>query len=248
MDPGDLEAVNELGRPIIIVKAGSATEELRARYGDFEDWMRAGLGDVQAHVANPREEPLPEPRAIGGAVITGSVEMVTDSRPWMLITASWLRRLVDAEVPVLGICYGHQLLAQVTGGEVGYHPDGHEIGTIDVHQLREAAGDPLLGALPTTFPVHACHSQTVLKLPPEAVHLASSELDAHQAFRIGSNAWGVQFHPEFSESVMRHYVVMYEETLREQGLDPDVVRAGIRTSPAQAVLRRFSEAVACGAA
>ncbi|NIQ10109.1 MAG: glutamine amidotransferase, partial [Gammaproteobacteria bacterium] len=73
-----------------------------------------------------------------------------------------------------------------------------EVGTVEVRLRPEAQDDRLFQTLPARFPVHATHSQSVLALPPGAVHLAENDFDPHHAMRIGSCAWGVQFHPEYS--------------------------------------------------
>src|SRR5690606_2484463 len=121
-----------------------------------------------------------------GAVLTGSGAMVTDRLDWSEATAEWLRGAVAAGLPLLGICYGHQLLADALGGRVADHPDGREVGTIEVERLAAADGDALFDAAPARFRAHATHEQSVLELPPGAVALASSAHDANQAVRFAA--------------------------------------------------------------
>jgi GMP synthase (glutamine-hydrolysing) len=107
---------------ILVIKTGSTLPSLLDRQGDFEDWVIAGLGVPrdQVQVANVQAgDVLPEPDDVAGVVITGSHSMVTDHEPWSERAAAWLRRAVVRQTPVLGICYGHQLLAYALGGEVG---------------------------------------------------------------------------------------------------------------------------------
>ncbi len=238
----------KMTKPVLIMKTGETLAPLRARGEDFEDWIAAGLGLESAqlsirHVA--RGQALPDVSAVAGVVITGSPTMLTDAAPWNEIAAQWLRQALQRELPVLGICYGHQLLAHASGGRVDYHPLGREIGTVAVTLAPSARGDDLLGDLPACFAAHTTHSQSVVQLPPAATLLASSAHDRHQAYRVGSCAWGVQFHPEFSAQVMQTYVRERQQALREEGFDVDALLRDVQETPAASgVLRRF--AVLCG--
>jgi len=194
---------------VLIVQTGTALPELRARRGDFPDWFRRGLALPHAAIEVLRVQsgdPLPPPRAFAGVVVTGSSAMVSERHPWSESAAEWLRATVAAEVPVLGICYGHQLLAHALGGSVDYHPGGREVGTVEIERLPTADADPLLAVAPARFLAHASHRQSVLALPPGAVVLARSAHDPHHAVRYAPRAWGLQFHPEFSVDVMRGYL------------------------------------------
>jgi GMP synthase (glutamine-hydrolysing) len=168
--------------------------------------------------------------------------MVTERLPWSEQAAEWLREAVSARVPVLGICYGHQLLAYAHGGRVGDNPRGREYGTVQVALDGEAARDRLLGGMPARFPAQEGHTQSVLSLPRGAVRLASNPWDPHQAFRLGDRAWGVQFHPEFDADIMREYLGHVGETLSAEGQDPQALSVSVRDDPAgPAILRRFVE-------
>src|SRR5690606_38861481 len=107
---------------------------------------------------------------------------------------------------VLGVCYGHQLLAHALGGRVDDHPAGREVGTVELELDAAGEGDALFGATPAKFRAHATHRQSVLELPPGATVLARSAHDPHHAVRYAPTAWGLQFHPEFSVGIMRGYL------------------------------------------
>lgn len=195
--------------PLLIVQTGSTFPELRARRGDFPHWFRTGLRIRRGDAAVVRVDagaPLPHTAAAAGIIVTGSPAMVSERLRWSEDTAAWLRRAIDAGVPVLGICYGHQLLAHAFGGRVDYHPDGRELGTVAIERLPAAADDVLMAVAPERFLAHASHQQSVLDLPLGAVALARSAHDPHHAVRYAPNAWGLQFHPEFSVEVMRDYL------------------------------------------
>jgi GMP synthase (glutamine-hydrolysing) len=232
-------------RRILIVKTGEALPELLASVGDFEDWIAAGMGlargDVDV-VAPYREEVLPDPAECRGAVVTGSSALVSDREPWSERTAAWLADAVRAETPLLGICYGHQLLAHALGGEVARNPRGREIGTIELRTLEPARRDPLLSVLADGDLSQATHVESVVRLPPGAVLLAGSAGDPHQAFSVGRRAWGLQFHPEFDAGIVRGYLRARADEAAAEGLDPQALLLGVRESPSgPRLLRRFSE-------
>jgi len=168
--------------------------------------------------------------------------MVSHRESWSEQTAAWLRDAVERTTPVLGICYGHQLLAHALGGRVGPNPHGREIGTVRVQLTPEAADDALLAGFGGALLVHTTHSEAVLELPKPAVRLASSKADPNSAFSFGTAAWGVQFHPEFDAHVMKRYIEERRELLVAEGINTDDRLNGVEESPdGTAVLRRFRE-------
>jgi GMP synthase (glutamine-hydrolysing) len=147
---------------------------------------------------------------------------------------------VAAGLPVLGICYGHQLLAHALGGEVAFNPAGRESGTITLQLQDAAADDPLFAGLPAAVPAHATHLQTVLTPPPGATVLARSARDNCQAFRVGPRAWGVQFHPEFATHHMRGYLRERAACIARHGEDAGQLARQVTAAPqARQLLRRF---------
>ncbi|WP_395351723.1 glutamine amidotransferase [Variovorax sp. UC122_21] len=230
--------------PLVIVKLGDTFDALRETHGDFEHWIADGLANDTLPIAviDPRRgDTLPDPAAIAGAVLTGSHAMVSHREDWSERTAGWLARTVAQGTPVLGICYGHQLLAHALGGEAGDHPRGLEIGTVTVALEAAAADDALLRELPPRFEAHVVHRQSALRLPEGAVRLAGNAHEPVQAFRVGERAWGLQFHPEFGAPMMRGYVDQLAGDLRADGVDPAALREGVGATPAAAsLLARFA--------
>ncbi|MDE2496754.1 MAG: gamma-glutamyl-gamma-aminobutyrate hydrolase family protein, partial [Xanthomonadaceae bacterium] len=124
--------------PLLLIQTGEAPDALRARFGGFADWFRDAmrLQATQMRVVRvDAGEALPEPAEIAGAVITGSAAMVTERADWSEHTAGWIRDAMDAETPLFGVCYGHQLMAHALGGTVGWLPAGREIGTEPITRL-----------------------------------------------------------------------------------------------------------------
>lgn len=232
--------------PLLILKTGSTHPHIREQLGDFDDWIAEGLRQggataIETHDAQQQALTAP-PTAFSGVVLTGSHSMVSEREPWSEALVPWLQAAVAAGTPLLGICYGHQLLAHALGGEVAHHPQGVEIGTVAVERHAASADDPLLGRLPERFPAQAVHWQSVRRLPSDAVLLAGSAHEAHHAFRVGQRAWGVQFHPEFSDEALRAYLDGLGPTLAQQGLDAAQIANALRPTPeAASVLPRFAQ-------
>ena len=239
--------MHSMSPDLYVIKLGSTLPDLAVRMGDFEDWIIRGMGvarEVVVVVDPTRGEALPDPAEVAGAVLSGSHAMVTGNEPWSERTAVWLCDAVALGVPVLGICYGHQLLAYALGGEVGDNPLGHELGTVTTHLTSDAASDPLLGGLGPTITVHASHAQTVLRLPDGATCLATSAMDRHMAFSLGGSAWGVQFHPEFDAEVGRAYIEAEAAVLAAENQDPVALLASCVDGPVgSTILSRFAALV-----
>ncbi|MCB9555435.1 MAG: glutamine amidotransferase [Deltaproteobacteria bacterium] len=216
--------------PCLVPEAGQF-DQLIAAAGD--------LNSVQCYDA-PAGEALPDPDRVHCAVLTGSAAMVTDHHPWSELAAEWTQRYLELERPLLGICYGHQLIAYALGAPVGKNPAGREIGTIEVKLSPAAQHDPVFGNLPKQLRVHSSHLESVLALPPGAELLGSSARDAHQVVRFAPCAWGVQFHPEFTAQVMRGYIDQRSAAVRDEGGDPQALRDAVAsTNDGPQLLRAF---------
>ena len=204
---------------LYIIKAGSTFPHIRAHHQDFEHWIAAGLIPPSLLVAerpvlsvidavNNTHGPLayPSPNTCAGVVISGSHAMVSEQTDWMQDLQQWLYDVCMAGVPVLGICFGHQILAQTLGGHVAEHPSGLELGTVPISIQTDVSQDPLWRHMPPCFEAHTVHYQSVRSLPADACLIAGNSHEAHHAFRWRYNVWGVQFHPEFHHSVMQDYI------------------------------------------
>jgi hypothetical protein len=127
-------------------------------------------------------------------------------------------------VPTLGVCLGAQLLARATGGTVTTMAEP-ELGAQLVAKRSAAATDPLFRELPIAPDVLQWHYDEVASLPPSATLLASSTSCANQAFRVGSLAWGIQFHIETTPAVVREWARNDAPMLTDVDLDAVLERA-----------------------
>lgn len=227
-------------KKILVIKAGDTFPHIIEKHGGFDKWVTGGLSvepELTEVVNVEKGEELPHPSEVLGAVMTGSHSMVTERLDWSEKTAQWIKSAYEEKTPFLGICYGHQLLADSLGGEAGFHPKGMEIGTVQIDLSKNAKTDPLFKNLPQKFKAHTVHSQTTLRLPEGAVVLASNPHESHHAFRMGECMWGVQFHPEFSSEIMKGYVGEYRDKLADaEGVHSDIAE----TESAGSILAAFA--------
>lgn len=186
--------------PLLLLQTGHAPEMVARKLGDFDAmFIRHGnLADGEfEQIDISSGVSLPEPDEFSGVIITGSLSMVTDHLDWSEYAVGWLREAAAREIPLFGVCYGHQLLAHAFGGTVGYLEGGTEMGCFEISLSPAAIGHPLLTGLPRTFMANLSHSQAIIQLPPNAIALASSARDPYQIVEYMPGVVSVQFHPEF---------------------------------------------------
>jgi len=215
---------------------------VRARRGgtDFDDWFARGLGAPVRVVAADEGEALGPPEAYAGAVFSGSPAMVTRREAWSVALEDWCRD-AHGRLPLLGVCYGHQLLAQALGGEVADNPRGVEVGYRRLALTDAAADDALFDAVTAPLGVFESHTQSVARAPRGATVLAHNDHDPNQALRLGPLTWSVQFHPEFDADITRGYLEARREVYRAGGLEVDALIDGlVEDDASRALLTRFA--------
>ncbi len=190
-------------RRVLVLQAGSADADVRRVHGDYPDWFARTLGTrVTLRVVRPYEERLPPAMAFDAALMTGSPASVTEPLPWMDEAAAYLLDVARSR-PVLGVCFGHQLLAGAIGGRVERNPRGREAGTAAVALTAAGERDALFAGLPAVFEAQQTHADHVAALPPGATLLARNDFCPVQAFAVGDAVRCVQFHPEMDAARSR---------------------------------------------
>lgn len=235
---------------LLIIKTGQAVPEARALGGDFENWFIAGLGSDRFDFQTVRvdhDQVLPALDGLSGALVTGSPAMVSHRLDWSQRTAGWLADAHAAGLPLLGVCYGHQLLAHALGGRVGTNPNGRRMGRVETLDL--SGDDPLVCGFWPGEAFHVSHQEVVLEPPRGARIIGRAAHDPNHALHFGGQAWGVQFHPEFDEKIMRAYIEARAESLTAEGQDPAALAAQIDgDTRGPDLLHRFGDLVLANAA
>ena len=186
------------------------------------------LGDALRRAGVPYEyvrtqegEPVPQSaEGLGGLVVLGGPMGVyeTERYPHLEDEIRLIQDALECRVPVLGVCLGSQLLARALGSTVG-PADAKELGWGRVETTEEASYDPLFGSLGGSFTAFHWHGD-VFGLPEGAILLASSGPTPVQAFRFEERAYGLLFHLEVDEGLVRRMLDAFEDEAREAGEDP----------------------------
>lgn len=158
-------------------------------------------------------DPLPELRDVSALIVLGGAMGANDDarHPFLYGLKDFIRRVVAAGIPYLGVCLGGQLLAAAFGAEVKSNR-WEELGNLPVELLPVGQGDPLFAGLSQRFVTFQWHHDS-FDIPSGGELLASSPACPHQAFRIGTCAWGLQFHPEVTEQIIRDWCSWDHATL-----------------------------------
>ncbi|WP_458207474.1 type 1 glutamine amidotransferase [Haladaptatus sp. NG-SE-30] len=213
---------------------------LNAAHGD-ENTRRNFRRELDADLTefDVNEGHLPDSFDFDAAVVSGSRSSVYWDEAWIPPLKEWLEVAVEKEMPMLGICYGHQLLADVLGGDVRDMGE-YEIG----YRKVEHSGDSVLfDGIDRRFLAFTTHSDEVAELPPDATSLAENDYSNH-GFRKG-DVFGVQFHPEYdiatAEEVTRGKDLS-EERLQQvlDGINDENYAAALQ---AKLVFENFTEYV-----
>jgi len=186
---------------------------LNAAHGGEEtrrNFRRELAADLVEFDVNARQ--LPSGFEFDAVVVTGSRSSVYDDEPWIDDLTDWLAAAHARDLPILGVCYGHQALAAALGGRVEYMGE-FEIGYRQVSH----SGDELFSGIDEAFTVFTTHQDRVAELPPGATEIATNDYGVH-GFRKG-NAWGVQFHPEYDTAMAEHVTRAKEEYLGADGVE-----------------------------
>jgi GMP synthase (glutamine-hydrolysing) len=200
----------------ILVVENDSTAPL-ARLGD---WLTEAGAELDLRRAQDGD-PLPaELDGYAGLVVMGGYmhALADDVAPWLPELRRLLVAAVAAELPVLGVCLGAQLLAAATGGQVSLDT-APQYGAQLVAKRQAAATDPLFRELPITPDVVHWHTDEVSVLPPGAVQLAAAPDCEQQAFRVGRLAWGIQFHIETTPEIVRAWAAETAAELADYDLD-----------------------------
>lgn len=194
---------------IHIIQTGNTLPEIASIHGDFYDWFKNATSvPVRWALSNVHlGDPMPPPSSSDGWIISGSPASVNDDLPWLPSVNAAIADAANAGHPILGICFGHQLLAISLGGKVSMNPNGWELGEAIIKLTPAGSSSPLLNGLGPNAAVYESHKEMVVELPNEAILLADNGMGI-QSFGFGDCVWGVQFHPEFTSDVAAMYQML----------------------------------------
>jgi GMP synthase (glutamine-hydrolysing) len=193
---------------LLFLKCGEASPELVARCGTYESWFRAFM-DIDWDRSEPREPGwcAPDLGPYAGVVVSGSPASLTAPDGWMEDVAELARSAAQRGRPVLGVCFGHQLLGWAYGAQITRNPRGWELGTQEVELTEAGRADPLFADLPSVLEVNETHEDIIDEtgLPADLRVLAGNAQTPVQALAWQEHVRGVQFHPEIGQEISREY-------------------------------------------
>jgi GMP synthase (glutamine-hydrolysing) len=223
---------------------GRPPEPVEAERGGYGAWFGALLERnalLRAHPVDGVSGPLRiDLRAYAGVLITGSAASVAQPEPWMEAAVELVRGCYETGTPLLGVCFGHQIIGAATGGSVIANPLGWEMATQSIELTPAGRSDPLFVRVPGRFAANLSHRDVVVAetLPPTVAVLACNAKSAVQALALGDAVRGVQFHPEIDGAIAREFIRVRSNELRADAAargaaqdDPEQLLGGARDCP-----------------
>jgi GMP synthase (glutamine-hydrolysing) len=192
--------------------------------GVFDAALAAAGAEVETWLVAEQAEPPAAADAYDAIMSFGGSAhpQQEDRHPWLAIEKRFLAGALADAIPLLGICLGSELIAEAAGAQTRHLPHP-EIGWYEVSLTDHGRADPVVGAIGDSFEALEWHSYAV-DLPAGATALAHSS-SCLQAYRLGSSAWGLQFHAEVTDRDFQHWLDNYtidEDAVRER-IDPQAI-------------------------
>jgi GMP synthase-like glutamine amidotransferase len=201
-----------------ILEADQLSEKLRQQYGSYGDMTQNLLHSVDKRLAFPRyqvtESGYPENIDDCDAyLITGSKSSIYDDKPWIKHLQDYVVTLAERQKKLIGICFGHQLIAQALGGQAQKSDKGWGVGlaTSTVYVSK-----PWMDPAKETFALISSHQDQVTALPPHAELIAGDDFCANASYQIGEHILTFQGHPEFTQEYARQRLHDRREIIGEQ--------------------------------
>ena len=198
----------------------------------FGEWLTEAGAVLE--VCHPYAgDAVPTVDGYAGLLVMGGAMSANDDDvlDWVGPVKELIREAVSEQVPTLGICLGHQLMAAALGGRVTPNPRGQQVGLLEVGWTAAARDDRLFAGLATPRRGVQWNYDLVVEPPPGTVVLAETAAGEMQVARYGPAAWGVQLHPEVDEAVVATWVSDSERAeLADRGFDADALVDEIRAA------------------
>ena len=194
-------------KDVLIIDCGPSLSNVSKHFGFAPEWIMESLKNKGCNFTwvKPYVGDKIQSNNADAWIITGSPCSVYNCEAWMVNLEEEMKNIQSSQIPVLGICFGHQLIAKCFGGEVELNPKGWELGAYPVQFTAAGKKSQLFSGMEENAIVYESHQDSVTVLPENAIELAKNN-KGNQAFMIHDNFYGVQFHPEFSWEVIKMYV------------------------------------------
>ena len=203
---------------ILIISAGPGMDEIRNIYGHAIDWISSFIKDsfIIVDIVHIYQNENFDESDYDAWIITGSASSVTDNHSWISLLQNKIVYAYQNSIPVLGICFGHQIISSALGGKVTNNKKGWELGSYKININDTGKASPLFKEVDFDDYFHFSHEDVVVELPSFAIKLDSNDMGL-QSYSINDKIFGVQFHPEFSTEIIDKYV----EVRYKKGIIPN---------------------------
>ena len=207
-----------------ILQCDDVMESLRTVHGNYPDmfvrWLSTVDPDLDFTVWRCHEGDLPESTDAADAwLITGSKYGVNDDLEWITRLETFVRKLHEDHKPIVGFCFGHQMIGRALGGAVRKHPGGWGVG-MSINTIKQQL--PWMNPWKPDINLLVSHQDQVYQVPEDAVVLAENKLCAMYMILVDQSTLGIQGHPEFSKEYARDLM-----EARRGVIPDDVLEAGL---------------------
>ncbi len=213
-------------KKILIIDCGETLDPVKSEFGHCVQWISDIVVNTCECKISVNEvykgEKFVESQ-IDGVIITGSADSVYNELPWMLYLQRKILEYDSKNVPILGICFGHQLIVKTFGGQVEKNSKGWEIGSSEVYLTDKGRKSELFNGIPDKFIVYESHQDTATFISDRMIVLAENIL-GNQAVICNDTTYGIQFHPEFSREISQAYLN------GRRSLDPEIIYKNVESS------------------
>lgn len=191
----------------LIIRAGKTYRDAAIQFGEFDQNFMDSFSEY------PKKHTIIDAQntsdystynMVSGIIITGALENVTDNHSWMLPLKQFILENYQNNTPILGVCFGHQIIADTLGGKVDFNTNGGEFGIEEITLKQPTNFFDF--QLPNKFKAYLTHYQSVVSLPKNAISYAESIREQNQITYYGNQTWGLQFHPEFTQVLHTFYL------------------------------------------
>jgi len=194
---------------VLIIRMGSTYRELSAEHGNFDRWIINAGQDLPVKWKTQKiDHIIPEEvDKYQGIILTGAHNSVTEPYPFMKGMERILDKILEYKIMTLGICFGHQIIHLLLGGEVIRNPLGPEIGVSKINLTLPGMVNPLFSGLNhAKLEVYSSHYDVAISVGGKVESLAWNDQTEFQACNYDGFIYTTQFHPEYSKKIMEYYI------------------------------------------
>lgn len=227
-----------------ILLVGRASDDLVEKYGTYAEMLIALISsekhDFKFKTFNILDSVFPENHLeCDGWIVTGSPHGVYEDHSWIPKVSDLINDIYRSKIPIFGVCFGHQLIAQALGGHVEKSIKGWGLG---LHTYEINNKTDYMGNLTEEVTLNICHQDQVLQVPEGATIYASSEFCENAGFYINDKVLTMQAHPEFLVDFIKALLSARREvTIPKEFVDPALVK--LNSSPDSVQSKQFAETI-----